>query len=329
MATDPALGVHPDSSVSELAAQAWRPASLRLDLQLGEIKVASISLPAYRRVEGSPLRGAPETPPRELLRGKIRAGVIDSAPVEQPLSRVALEAGLIRYVPRQYRRYFLDLGEGTFEDYLQGFSAKTRATLRRKLRKCSEAHGGDLACAEYRTREEVSEFLDRARALSSRTYQERLLGRGLPGTEGFRDEVLRLADEGNVRAYLLMLGGRPAAYLLCPVREGRVLYQHLGYDPDFAELSPGTVLQFLAFEKLFAERLPRVFDFTEGEGEHKEFWARGHVLCADVYYFRPSPRSVALVGAHLACSTISRTSAWLLARLGLKAWLKRAIRVRA
>ena len=267
-------------------------------------------------------------PPEGSFAGETDAAVVRSQPVERPLPRLSLRSGLIRYVPSQYRRYFLDLQQGTFEQYLQGFSSKSRNTLKRKIRKCADAHGGDLVCREFRTRAEIEEFLTIARALSDRTYQERLMGKGLPTDEAFRQEIFALADADNARGYILLLGGRPAAYLLCPIYDGRVLYEWVGYEPDLSALSPGTVLQYLVLEKLFAERRFRVFDFTEGEGGHKEFWSRSHAQCADVYYFRTNLKNAALVGCHSALATVSRTAVRTLDRFGWKEKLKRALRAR-
>jgi hypothetical protein len=72
-----------------------------------------------------------------------------------------------------------------------------------------------------------------------------------------------LAAGGQVRAYLLFDGERP--YLYCPVQGDVVIYRYLGYDPDYARMSVGTVLQWLALEELFREARFRMFDFTEGE----------------------------------------------------------------
>jgi CelD/BcsL family acetyltransferase involved in cellulose biosynthesis len=310
----------------------WKPTSLRLELQVGEVHLLDLAAPGLACESAPPEPGAhgrEPAPPAELLDGRADAAVLRSLPVEHPLPRLSLIAGLIRYVPAQYRRYYVALGSGTFAQYLEGFSPRSRSTLRRKLRRCAEAHPDGMAFREYRTPEEMERFLEVAPALSMLTYQERLLDKGLPHDERFREELRRLAAAGEVRGYVLFLGGRPAAYLLCPLRQGCVFYEWLGYDPAFASLSPGTVLQYLALERLFAEGCHRRFDFTEGEGEHKEFWARGYSRCADVFYFRPSPRHVAMVGCHAAFQGLSRAAVRVLDLLGWKARVKRAIRALA
>jgi CelD/BcsL family acetyltransferase involved in cellulose biosynthesis len=326
-AASPPLAERPESDRRD--PPRWQRQTVDLDFLLGEMHVYRVELPAMT-VDMSVGLGDAATPapalPDEVLQGDPAVALVRSLPTDEALPRLSWQAGFLRYVPSQYPRYYVSLA-GTFEEYLAQFSGKTRNTLKRKVRKCGEAHGGDMVISEHHTRDEMRAFMDVARPLAARTYQTRLLGRGMPEDDAFVEEMLRLADAGQVRGYLLRLGGKPAAFLLCPIRNGCVVYDWLGYDPDCANLSPGTVLQYYALEKLFAERRHKLFDFTEGEGEHKEFWSRAHTRCADVYYFRPTPRNLALVAGHVALHGASRRAVEALDRLGVKDKLKRAMRL--
>ena len=51
---------------------------------------------------------------------------------------LSFDGNAIRYVSHRGRRYFVDLLSGGFEDYFAKFSAKTRNTLKRKLRHFAE-----------------------------------------------------------------------------------------------------------------------------------------------------------------------------------------------
>jgi CelD/BcsL family acetyltransferase involved in cellulose biosynthesis len=148
----------------------------------------------------------------------------------------------------------------------------------------------------------------------------------LPELVRFRQELGQFTD---ARGYLLFHAEKPIAYIFCPAQDGNLLYQFLGHDPEYERWSPGTVLQYLALESLFAEGRFRTFDFTEGEGAHKEFFANRSVLCADIYYFRKSPKNYLIVGLHAGLYAASRGATRLLDRLGLKARIKKLIRSRA
>lgn len=302
-----------------------------LKFRLGEIALVTVS--SRLRVcdrHFSHLGADPEATLASL--GPVEAGVhgtlLRSHPIPGSLPRVSRTGDAIRYVPSQYERCFTAL-DGTFVAYLKdNFSSKSRSTLKRKVKKFAKESGGELEWRAYRTPEEWDVFFPLARELSGRTYQERLLDVGLPDTDAFRAEGRAAAEAGNLRAYLLFLGGRPAAYLYCPVEDGVSMYHYLGHDPELNRLSPGTVLQYVAFEELFADPGVTMFDFTEGEGQHKRFFATGSVRCADVYYFERTLRNRLLVRAHRAFDAFSNVLTRLLDRLGLKQRLKRWLRRR-
>ena len=184
-----------------------------------------------------------------------------------------------------YRRHYIDMS-GSFDNYMGRFSSKTRSTLRRKHRKLIKDIGDEVEFREYRTPEEMDIFRDLAVPLSRRTYQAKSLDAGLPESEEAHTERKRLAAEGNVRAYLLCADGRPVSYLYLPIEGETISYAFLGYDPDHARLSPGTVLQLEALDRLFAENRHRYFDFTEGEGAHKAMFGTDSVEACSLFLLK-------------------------------------------
>lgn len=305
----------------------WERGRVALKFQLGDFVLGSAGLSLFRRSAGldeEPLAAteAPAPPPR--LDG-ADGYVVWSHPIAARRPVLSRRPGAVLYTPRQYRRFSTDL-TGDFEQYMAKFSGKTRSTLKRKLRKFTEASGGAIDWREYRTPPEIDAFFPLARQVSAKTYQERLLSAGLPGDEGFANTARALALADSVRAYLLFLNGAPISYLFCPIADGVVLYDHLGYDPAFGALSPGTVLQTLALQALFAERRFALFDFTEGEGQHKEMFATHSRLCGDVYVVtrRLAPLSIVLL--HRMVDETSAAAGVLLDRWELRSGARRLLR---
>jgi hypothetical protein len=307
----------------------WEFAIVPLRFDVGGVVLGAVPLRLCRRsasLSERPLaRGEIPDPPAATLGS---AGyVVWSQPIETNLPVLTRTDKRIVYAPRQYRRFVIDMS-GDFDDYLAKFSAKTRATLRRKRRKLAEASGGAIAWEQYRTAAELLRFFDLASGVSARSYQERLLHLGLPRNPDFIKSAQDRADQDQLRAFLLFLDGRPIAYLYCPVDHSVVRYAHLGFDPAHAALSPGTVLQLLALEALFAERRYAYFDFTEGEGQHKELFSTGSRLCADLYVLDRRLQLLALITLHHGIDCAASGAGALLQRLGLKARLRRFVRSR-
>ena len=208
--------------------------------------------------------------------------------------QMGAEAGMRCFERQAYPRHYADLSRG-YDDYLASFSAKSRSALKRKRRKLEERSGGTLDVRSYRTPHEVEIFYREARALSALTYQERLLDAGLP--EGALAEMRELAAENQVRAFLLFVDGRAVSYLYAPASGLTLRYAYLGYDPAFADLSAGTVLQMEAMRMLMQESVFRWFDFTEGDGQHKRQFATGAIESVDLLLLRPTVANIAAAGA--------------------------------
>jgi CelD/BcsL family acetyltransferase involved in cellulose biosynthesis len=291
------------------------------NFRLGEWNLFSLSRP----LEVLEARGG--APPPDWKPDATRAdgfllnGVY--APVDPRL--MAPRAGWAIRIFREYPRYYVDLTTG-FDAYLGKFSGKTRSTFKRKLRKFHELSGGTALWKRYQTKVEMAEFLPLARELSAKTYQERLLAAGLPAGAAFVADAMARAEQGRVRGYLLFLNGRPVSYLYLPVEGTRAIYRYLGYDPACAEHSPGTVLQLLALESMFAEPGLSVFDFTEGEGQHKQLFATHSENCADLLFTKRFTLTNFVAAVHAGFVRAKFWMIGLLDRLGVKARVKRLLR---
>ena len=203
-------------------------------------------------------------------------------------------SGMRSFVRQAYPRHYADLRSG-FDAYLAAFSAKSRSGLKRKRRKLEERSGGQLDVRLYRTAEEAETFHRNARALSALTNQQRLLDAGMP--EDALPEMRAHAAEGRLRAWLLFDDGQPVSYLYAPATGDTLVYAYLGYDPAFADASPGSVLQLEAMRMLIEEGRFRWFDFTEGDGQHKRQFATGAIDSVDLLLLRPGLGNLAAASA--------------------------------
>ena len=213
--------------------------------------------------------------------------LVTSLPLHQRHAIAFAAGSSIAFTRQTYTRRYADLTIG-FDAYLDRLSSNTRSAIKRKGKKVAAASGGALDVRRYATPAELRDFHEIARQLALGTYQERLMGAGLPDTPDFVQRMYAMAAEGRVRAWLLHVGGEPAAYLYCPIHAGTVIYEFVGHDPRFNDLSVGAVLQVEALRDLFADPACRRFDFTEGDGQHKRQFATGGVECCDLLLLRPT-----------------------------------------
>lgn len=309
------------------AAPVRTPREVPLKFWLGPFRVWTVKLNLQVETwQADPLRDAHVAEP-SLQNLPAGAGGIyrPSEPLSEDTAILTATGAMIRYVESSFNRRFIDLATD-FNAYMAKFSGKTRSTMKRKLRKFEKVSGGMIDWRTYRTAGEMRDFHAIAREISKRTYQEKLFDAGLPEDSEFIARMLSLGEAGNVRGYILFQAGQPISYLYLPIIDGRVIYGRLGFDPAHAAHSPGTVLQLLALEQLFAEQTYRIFDFTEGEGEHKRLFATHARHCGNVFYLRPTFVNRAIVRLHLAIRRLSTALDRQLAHAKVKTTLKRMLR---
>ena len=306
----------------------WQLRDVALKFQLSDWTAFSVPLRLHTRSIQLCERAAPDPSPRAPTDPPLGTAVgymLRALPVEAELPTLTVIDGFIRYVTLQYRHCFIDLSIG-MEAYRNKFSAKTRSTITRKIRKFQEHCGGQLKWHGYRRPDVMLEFHRLAREVSVKTYQERLLGAGIPEDAAFVDEMLKLAVHGEVRAYILFDRERPVSYLYCPARDGALIYAYLGFDPDYLKLSVGTVLQWLALEELLAEERFAFFDFTEGQSDHKRLFATHEVQCANLMFVKRTLTRMLLLRAHAQSDRFASVVGRLADRWGAKARLRRFLR---
>lgn len=303
----------------------WQLRPVPLKVSLGDLTLFKLNLTLLVESRAfSP--GAEEARLDDLPSlGAADGYLLRSQPARTRAPRLRQAGGYLFYVPRRYERCWVDLTM-PYEGYLERFSPKTRSTLRRKLRHFAKENGGTLDFRVYKTATELEGFHRLARSLSRRTYQERLLGAGLPDTEEFVAALRERGESGRARGYLLCLKGEPVAFTYCPVDDGVVSYEHTGFEPHVRHLSPGTVLQWLILEDLFREGRFRLFDFTEGAGAHKALFATHSLACHDLYILKPKAKTWAAALAQTAVEGLSEAAGAALERIGLKRRLKALLR---
>jgi hypothetical protein len=292
-------------------AFAWHDGRLELAFRHGERPLFRLPVDGLA-ARPEPFVGEPlsdlRAPRQKLAEAGRGVALIASCPLAEPLRLLALRDGWLRYVPSRYPRYAIDVGAG-FDAYVEHLHGRTLSALRHKTGRAAATNRERPLSVRYDTPEAMAEFLELARPISERAYQQRLFGIGLPDDDAFRASVIERAREGRIAGFILFLQDRPAAYTLCPHSgPGVALYDHTGFDPAFEPWSPATVLQLAVIESLCADPAVRVYDLHSGGGRHKALFATREQPCADVWFARPlSLPGVALL-AHGALTLVTEAA---------------------
>ncbi|MGI9509524.1 MAG: GNAT family N-acetyltransferase [Geminicoccaceae bacterium] len=225
-----------------------------------------------------------------------------------------------------YAHQRIDMPE-TLEDYLSGLGSRSKKSLRYSRRRLFRDFADDVSLKRCSADEDIPNFLDQAIAISKTTYQWHLLGLGLRRGDVLEERMRFAAKRGWLRCYLLECAGKPAAFMLAYQYQGRFYYTDVGYDPEFARWSVGSVLQLLVMEELYEQPdRPEQFDFATGYGEHKARFGNASSEEANWLLLPRSLRNTVLLGAYKRLDGLANLATSTADRIGVKQTLKRTMR---
>ncbi|MGO8688312.1 MAG: GNAT family N-acetyltransferase [Thermoguttaceae bacterium] len=170
--------------------------------------------------------------------------------------------------------------EGTWQAYWSSRDKKWRHNIDRCGRRLAEQ--GEVAFVRYRPAGAAEgdgdprwDLYDACVDVAGRSWQSGADdGTTLSSPEVsqyLRDTHAAAARAGGVDANLLLLGGRPVAFVYNYVYDGCVYGLRKGFDPEFAALRPGLILEKMMMEDGF-RRGDRTYDLGVGSLAIKRPW---------------------------------------------------------
>ncbi|NMM86715.1 hypothetical protein B2J88_20485 [Rhodococcus sp. SRB_17] len=231
----------------------------------------------------------------------------------------------LRYVRNRDVHHFIEIQQ-SWDAYFSKFTGKSRQNLRRTVKRFTERQQGSNGVELMTSPADMPRFHREALRISEQTYQHKLLKSGLPTDDAFVAHLDKLAREGRARGYLLHDGDHPVAYAWCSVSGDVLKYEVVGYLPQSADLSPGTVLLYHITKDAHAIPNCKFLDFGPGEALYKSMFANCKVEYVDLYLFRMTASNMLLVGLHRSLSLVNEGLGRLFEAVGMKSRIKRLIR---
>ncbi|MEQ8274584.1 MAG: GNAT family N-acetyltransferase [Deltaproteobacteria bacterium] len=162
------------------------------------------------------------------------------------------------------------LCRGTYDAwYKSRFSGRKRQQDRRKLRQAEKRGATELVW--HTDVEAVQAAFERGAIAEDKSWKGEEASAMLKSPDALafmRDVIVRFAKLGAVRLVEQTVGGETAAFLLGFVHGDTFYFHKTGYDPEFADVSPGRTVLLAAIERCFEEGLAR-FDFLGADDPYK------------------------------------------------------------
>jgi CelD/BcsL family acetyltransferase involved in cellulose biosynthesis len=154
-------------------------------------------------------------------------------------------------------------------------SSKSRNSLGRKQRRLDAEH--DVEILRFDSDELDEQIIERVADVQRASWMTRR------GADDFSDPfyrrlVLRLAEIGLMRLWIMRIDDRDAAFVLASVHGGTLIYEWTAFRLEHRHLSIGQILTAHVIADACASGL-RSFDFLHGDADYKRYWAndRHHV----------------------------------------------------
>ncbi|HEY4291441.1 GNAT family N-acetyltransferase [Luteibacter sp.] len=185
--------------------------------------------------------------------------------------------------------------QASSESWLAGMGKKQRTDQLQRVGRAYRKLGGDAAMHVFDTADEMAEYCRLMNEVYARTWHHEDLPTDWEAPERvalFR----RLADAGHLIGHVVVLDGRPLAYVHGYRIGGTYLVDDLGYDEEVAKVGIGSVAVFQAIRALI-DRFPgERISFGYGDNQYKRLLSTRSEPCASLYVVR-STRATA--GFHM------------------------------
>jgi CelD/BcsL family acetyltransferase involved in cellulose biosynthesis len=197
--------------------------------------------------------------------------VASGSPTHRVLAAALESAGRTLHTRVRARSPFIDLSPG-WDQYRDGLSAKKLRELRRRMRRLEDegaveftvhdgAAGLDGLLEEAFTVEAAGWKGEAGTAIAADPALERF----------YRGVAAWAATEGMLRLQFLRVGGRPIAFDLALVSDGREWLLKTGFDPGMRRHAPGQHLRLFAIRSAF-ERGLAAYEFAGSADAWKLEW---------------------------------------------------------
>ena len=187
--------------------------------------------------------------------------------------------------------------------FFRSLGRRRRSFLRRKYKRVLGLLSGKMQIHSFRSITDLESAISDMEEIASKT-DRRLFGDGFFDTPQMRAQMLVAAQMGWLRAYVLYLEEKPAAFWMGNLYDGCLHADHAGYDPVWSRFSPGIFLFLKVLEDLRDEDINAV-DFGWGNTQLNRSFADVRHIESHVHIYAPTLRGIQLNLLHTTAHRIT------------------------
>jgi hypothetical protein len=235
-----------------------------------------------------------------LLNAQIDCAYLDTVPADDPFLKVAIDIwknSHLVYAPGGSRPWHLMQIPANSDEYMSQMSSRTRK-LRHRAKKLAQSANGELKLARVDSEWQVKDFVADVSKVSRNSWQHEILGNRSNEADGERTWGERLAQSGLLRSYVLKAGERPCAFVVGYQFNKIFHHAETGYDREFSEHTPGTILLHMLIQDLCDHNRPAILNFGMGDGDYKRRFGNVRLEDTSIIVLRKTLSNYFLIGSH-------------------------------
>jgi len=216
---------------------------------------------------------------------------------------------------------------GTVEDYLKSVGKETRRSLKRGARDLMSDPAITCNIRRFETSADADRFLRDGVVVSDKTYQKKLLGRGLSSDGQVADQIRFAAARRSFLGQILYINDAPVAFQYGFLYGRTCFVEQVGYDPEWANRQVGSVLFFESLRDLEAMKSEvAMLDYGQGMTLFKERTTNEKQEVAHYYLFARNFHGFALYHAAKAMTGAKSVLSRVLEKLHLRERVRAVMR---
>jgi hypothetical protein len=171
-------------------------------------------------------------------------------------------------------------------------SANQKKEFRRATKRIERDFSGRVSLEMIQDPIALDQTLQVIEEIARKTWQRRV-GGGLNINDPTLAQLMAEAERGWLRVYVLRLGGNACAFWTGTVYQNVFYSNYIGFDPGYADYSPGTYMLFRILEDLSSHGV-EAFDFGWGPEEYKKRFGNLTCQAATAHIYAPAFKGIRL-----------------------------------
>ena len=209
------------------------------------------------------------------------------------------------------------------DDFFKALTKDTRESIRRKIRRFEKKYQNQFNILHYHRQDEIKSFSKDVEELSQKTYQH-ALNAGFVNNSLTNSILNTDARYNRLFISVFNIHNKPCAYQWGTILNHTYYLEKLGYDPQWAKYSIGTILFIKVLELLCVNKSLRYVDFWFGDAQYKKSYANETWQeAATTYIFAPRFYPLLINSINTLITGFNMSLTWILNKLKVYNWVKR------